>query len=216
MAAEERMMANEFGARPYPPSWAESLLRLTVHVRDQEDVAGDLLEEYRESIVPALGRRADVWYIRQVGWYVFRHIGLPAALIAATLLVRYLLDTLAPVSYVRGVIHPRSSIMSWTLMLIFVLAAARTVWRTGRIRSGVLAALASALLGGMASILGTAGMLAVWHDPATLQAWRSSGGLDEALWGVPLLLTPIGLLTGTIGATASWLLLRPFAARRYR
>jgi len=199
-----------------PPAWAESLLRLSVRERDQEDVAGDLLEEYRESIVPVRGRAADLWYLRQVAWYVLHQAALPASLIAATLIVRYLFDTLAPVSYTPGVIHPRSSIMSWTLMLIFALGGARAVWRTGRLSSGVFLALVSACLGGMGSIAGAASMLAIWHDPATLQAWRTSGGLDEALWGVPLLLTPIGLVTGTIGAMVSWLMLRPFSARRYR
>jgi hypothetical protein len=35
-----------------------------------------------------------------------------------------------------------------------------------------------------------------------LQAVQGSGGLAEALWGVPLLLVPIGLITGTTGAIA--------------
>jgi branched-subunit amino acid ABC-type transport system permease component len=101
-------------------------------------------------------------------------------------------------------------------MLIFALGGARAVWRTGCLSSGVFVAFVSACLGGMGSIAGAASMLAIWHDPATLQAWRTSGGLDEALWGIPLLLTPLGLVTGTIGAMVSWLMLRPFSARRYR
>jgi hypothetical protein len=196
--------------------WAEWLLRFLVRVRDHDDIAGDLLEEYRETIVPTWGRRADLWYILQISWYMLRHVGLPAALIAATLVIRYLFDTFAPVTYTYGVIHPRSSIMSWALMLIFALAAARAVWRTGRISSGVFVALVSAVLGGLVSAAGAALMLAIWHDPATLHAWQMSGGLDEALWGVPLLLIPISLVTGTIGATMSRFVLWPSSARRYR
>jgi hypothetical protein len=196
--------------------WAEWLLRFLVRVRDHDDIAGDLLEEYRETIVPTWGRRADLWYTLQISWYLLRHVGLPAALIAATLVIRYLFDTFAPVTYTYGVIHPRSSIMSWALMLIFALAAARAVWRTGRISSGVFVALVSAVLGGLVSAAGAALMLAIWHDPATLHAWQMSGGLDEALWGVPLLLIPISLVTGTIGATMSRLVVWPFSARRYR
>jgi hypothetical protein len=139
-----------------------------------------------------------------------RLTALPGALIALTLILRYLLDTLAPVAYTPGVIQSRSAIMSWTLMLIFALAAARAVWLTTRIRSGVFVAVITAALGGIGSSVGAAAMLAIWHDPATLQAWQSSGGLDEALWGVPLLLIPIGLVTGTIGATVSRILLLPF------
>jgi hypothetical protein len=128
-------------------------------------------------------------------------------------LVRYLFDTLAPVQYTPGVIHPRSSIMSKALMLIFALTAARAVWRTRRIRSGVLVAFVSAFAGGLGSAAGTAGMLAIWHDPATLHAWQASGGLDEALWGVPLLLVPISLVTGTAGAVMSRLLALPFSVK---
>jgi hypothetical protein len=199
-----------------PKRGGERLLQLLVHIRDQEAVAGDRLEEYRASVVPAQGLRADLWYLRQVWWYLLRHVGLPAFLVAASLIVRYLFDTLAPVAYTPGVVHARSAIMSWTLMLIFALAGARTVWRTGRITSGVVVALVSAVLGGIGSVAGTVGMLAIWHDPATLHAWQASGGLDEALWGVPVILIPIGLVTGTIGATVARMLLRPFSARHVR
>ena len=50
--------------------WRPRLL-LTPATRDS--VSGDLLEEYRESRLPALGRvRANAWYIRQVAGVFFR------------------------------------------------------------------------------------------------------------------------------------------------
>jgi hypothetical protein len=49
-----------------PPRWAESLLRMLLAPEDRDSVSGDLLEEYRESIVPALRGKADGWYVRQV------------------------------------------------------------------------------------------------------------------------------------------------------
>src|SRR6185369_14361740 len=50
-----------------PPLWAEALLRALLAQRSRDAIAGDLLEEYRESVVPATGRfRAQLWYIRQV------------------------------------------------------------------------------------------------------------------------------------------------------
>jgi len=199
-----------------PPHWAETILRLLLDVRRQEDVTGDLLEEYRESIVPALGSRADSWYLRQVAWHVARHVMLPAALIALILIVRDLFDTLDPVHYVPGVIHPRSSLMSWALIVTFACAAGRTTWLTSRIRSGVLVAFASAVLGGICSAVGAGVLLAIWHDPATLHAWETSGGLDEALWGVPLLLIPIGGVTGAAGALLTKLLSLPFSTNRYQ
>ena len=41
-----------------PPRWAESLLRMLLPPANRDSVSGDLLEEYRESIVPALGGKA--------------------------------------------------------------------------------------------------------------------------------------------------------------
>ena len=43
-------------------------------------------------------------------------------------------------------------------------------------------------------------MLAVWHDEATLDAWRRSGGLEEAFIDVPLKLIAFGAAIGTLGA----------------
>ena len=51
-----------------PPEVAELMLRGLLPLDMRETVSGDLLEEYRESRVPAAGEfRADLWYWRQVG-----------------------------------------------------------------------------------------------------------------------------------------------------
>jgi signal transduction histidine kinase len=43
------------------------LLRLLVRRRDRETISGDLLEEYREHVLPTKGRRAArFWYVRQI------------------------------------------------------------------------------------------------------------------------------------------------------
>ena len=42
-----------------PPRWAEWLLRTLLSAEDRDCISGDLLEEYRQAIVPALGRGAD-------------------------------------------------------------------------------------------------------------------------------------------------------------
>jgi hypothetical protein len=50
-----------------PPRWAEGLLRISLKPRDRDAVAGDLLEEYREVVLPGRGRvRAQLWYLKQV------------------------------------------------------------------------------------------------------------------------------------------------------
>ena len=40
----------------------------------------------------------------------------------------------------------------------------------------------------------------MWHDPATLEEWRRSGGLGEAFIDVPLELIALGLMMGIPGA----------------
>jgi hypothetical protein len=101
--------------------------------------------------------------------------------------------------------------MSNALTAIFVLAAAHGAWRTRRIATGILTASGAAVLGGAISVVGTAVMLVLWHDPATLVAWETSGGIGEAVLFVPLLLIPISLVTGTAGALLGRLLPRPAA-----
>ena len=51
----------------HPPRWAERLLLIVLPRRDRETIPGDLLEEFREVVLPARGRRgARLWYVRQV------------------------------------------------------------------------------------------------------------------------------------------------------
>jgi hypothetical protein len=196
-----------------PPRWAEATLRLLLSPNDRDSVSGDLLEEYRVSIVPEHGGAAPRWYVRQVAGFLLRASWFWGTAVGATLIVRYLLDTLAPVQYVAGVIHPRSQIMSQALIATFAFAAAWHTWRTTYIRTGVLIALAAALIGGAMSSAGAGVMLAIWHDPQTMTAWRMSGGLDEALIDVPLEMIPISLISGLLGAVAAKGLGRPFRRR---
>ena len=192
-----------------PPAWADALLRLLLPPAARESVSGDLLEEFREVIVPARGREADAWYIKQVAGFLWRACWLPGVLAAAIMKVRLLFDVWAPVVYTRGIVHPRSAIMSWMLMATFAIAACWQTRRTGHLRTGVLVALAAAVIAGALGSAGALLFLGIWHDASTLRAIESSGGLDEALWGVPLLLLPIGLVTGTAGALIGKLLTWP-------
>src|SRR5215510_13434195 len=61
-------------ARPddaHPPVWAESMLRALLEPRNRDTVTGDLLEEYREIVVPERGTfGARLWYVRQVASFV--------------------------------------------------------------------------------------------------------------------------------------------------
>ena len=179
-----------------PPQWAEAILRTLLRPEDRDSVTGDLLEEYREAIVPALGAAADFWYVRQVGWFLLRASWVWGALVGGSLVVRYLFDTLIPVNdYLM-----RSRVLSYTIIAVCVLTAFRMTLHTQSAWAGVLTSLAAGTIGGLASIVGASIMLAIWHDPATLEQWRNSGGLGEAFVVVPLVMIAIGAVMGTAGA----------------
>ena len=54
-----------------PPIWAEWLLRALLESRSRDPVSGDLLEEFREVLLPTRGRlRARLWYLEQVAGFI--------------------------------------------------------------------------------------------------------------------------------------------------
>jgi len=67
MAAERKRVTGYDSTSSHPPRWAENLLRFVLRERDRETIPGDLLEEYREVVLPGQGRfRANLWYLRQI------------------------------------------------------------------------------------------------------------------------------------------------------
>ena len=179
-----------------PPRWAEALLCLLLKPQDRETVSGDLLEEYRDTIVPARGRAADWWYNRQVAWYLLRASWAWGTVMGAALVFRYLLDTLVP----PADYWMRATILTWTILGVCMLAGFVTAWRTRSMRAGALASTTAATIAAIVSIAGAAIMLAIWHDPATIGEWRRSGGLDEAFIDVPLKIVALGVTVGSLGA----------------
>jgi hypothetical protein len=196
---------------PRPPRWAEALVRSVIEPRHRESLSGDLLEEYRDTIVPSLGGGARRWYVARALGFLWRAVWPWAWLIAAILVARGVVDMLVPTHYTRGVVHPRSRIMGEALVMVWVSSGLIAAWRFGRIRSGVLVAFSAAVAGGAMSVVGSLLSLALWHDPQTMDAIAHSGGLDE-IYGVPLILVPVGTWFGIIGACAGMaarLALRP-------
>jgi hypothetical protein len=189
-----RMKLAHSNARP--PRWAEAILRSLLKPEDRESVSGDLLEEYRDTIVPAFGSSADRWYVRQVSSFLFRASWAWGTVLGAAFIIRYVFDTLVPpTDYLM-----RARILTYTVMAVCLLTGFNTAWRGRSMRAGMLISFSAATIGAIISIVGTGVMLAIWHDPATLDAWRNSGGLDEAFIDVPLKLVAIGVTVGSGGA----------------
>jgi hypothetical protein len=116
-------------------------------------------------------------------------------LIGSALIVRYVIDTLAPVADYSF----RASILSYALIPPFMIAATRWGWRSGNLSSAVLVAVTAGIVGGLVSLVGAGILLVTRHDPATLQAWRAAGGLDETFITIPFDLFCIGIILGTAG-----------------
>jgi hypothetical protein len=178
-----------------PPRWAEGLLRVLLKPGDSDSVSGDLLEEYRDSIQPVVGqRRADWWYMTQVFGFVWRDARLWAALFGAAVVTRTAMDWVAPpIDF-----QTRSAVSTALGAGILLAAGFWAAWRSGSFVAGTVAGAATAGIGACVSIVGAGALLALWHDPATMQAIRGSGGLSE-VFTLPLMMGVPGVLLGTLG-----------------
>src|SRR5262245_6011794 len=178
-----------------PPHWAETFLRLLLNSRDRETVSGDLLEEYRENIHPQRGQRgADRWYIGQVAGFAFRENWLWAALLSGSFIIRTALDWFVPPSN----FYTRSFVSTWLAVAIILCAGFCASWRSGLLRSGVLAGIATTLFSAVICAVGNGCMLAIRHDAPTLAAIQGSGGLAE-VFSLPVMLIIPGTFLGAVG-----------------
>lgn len=181
-----------------PPGWAETLLRVVLKPLDFDSVSGDLLEEYRECILPARGqRRADFWYVRQVLGFVSPGARAGGALFGVAFVARTALDWFAPPSD----FHTRANVSTELGVGILLATGFWAAWRSRSFVGGTIAGVAAAVIGAGVSLVGAAALLAVRHDPQTMTAIRGSGGLGE-VFTLPLMMVLPGLLLGTVGGLA--------------
>lgn len=199
-----------------PPDWAQFLLERLVAPSHQENIPGDLLEEYRESVLPNRGRgRADAWYVAQVAGLLARAAWLWAFLVSAQLAVRTVADVMAPPTDWG----PRSALSTWVAIATYLTTGFFSVYRTRRLSTGPIVALAAHVVGWALSFGVTA--VTYWAvirwDPRMVDVFLRTGGWNEE-WSVPLMITPIVLALGTLGgllgkATRSTWPTRPHAVR---
>jgi hypothetical protein len=181
--------------RTSPPAWAEAMLRVFLRADVFGSVSGDLLEQYRDSILPARGlARADGWYLIQVAGFVLRNTFSWAALFAGAFVARDALDWLNPTTD----FHTRSQLSTLIALGILLTAGFCTAWRSGSFLAGAAAGFATTATAAVLSMGGTAVLLALWHDAPTMSAIQASGGLDEA-FQLPVFLILPGIALGGIG-----------------
>lgn len=181
-----------------PPPWAEASLRLFLSPDAFASVSGDLLEQYRDSIHPTRGPRgADRWYMKQVLGFVWRGTGLWAGLFACAFVGRTAFDWLQPTTD----FYTRSQVSTALAAGILLAVGCWTAWRSGSFAAGPVAGFATTAFAAVMSVGGAAGLLAIWHDPLTMNSISGSGGLVEALV-LPLWLILPGVVIGGIGGLA--------------
>jgi hypothetical protein len=181
-----------------PPRWAELVIGLIVPRQRKADVLGDLLEEYRDAKVPALGLAgADRWYVRQAAAAVWR---LAAFFCLFTLAVHTWREVIDELVYTDSYFL-RSYILSYSMIGAYFTAGAWVGWRVGRFRAGVLVAGCTCLIGWSGSWV-TAAVLALLG-----QAKYYPGGVNE-IFVVPFLTLLPALALGAAGATVGKLMRR--------
>jgi hypothetical protein len=169
---------------PHPPEVAELILRGLLPLEMRETVSGDLLEEYRDARVPAVGElRADVWYWRQVGGMWLRAywwLVVSAVLLAV---VHDVFDTFrAPsgASYLDGLPRLVLAVLSpLGLVGLVGLATVYGSWRAERWQGGFVAALGVAVFVWLfmllwASVTFHSFAQAQQSNPYWIQAWHWS------------------------------------------
>jgi hypothetical protein len=179
-----------------PPLWADFMLRRLVLARQNRDsISGDLVEEYRAVSVPKRGqRRADRWYVAQVAGYVVRSNLVWAALFAGAFLARQAYDAFVPTTE----FYVRSAVTTYTAMALLLGGGFWAAWRSGSMLAGLLAGIAITAIAAVISVVGSGVLLAIWHDPATLDAIQNSGGVEE-MFVLPIFAIGLGIILGTVG-----------------
>ena len=169
---------------PHPPDVAELILRGLLPLDMRETVSGDLLEEYREARVPAVGEfRADLWYWRQVGGMWLRAYWW---LVASAVLLHVVHDvfntfrTPSGASYLDGLPALVPAVLSpLGLVGLVGLATVYGSWRAERWQGGFVAALGVSVIVWLFMV---AWGNATFHpfakvqqaNPYWVQAWQSS------------------------------------------
>jgi hypothetical protein len=124
-----------------PPRVAEWLLRLVLSDRDRETISGDLLEEYRDAVLPARGINAAQWWYRHqvagVLWRLGRAPLAAGALFGAGLGAWNLIET---ARHPLGEDDGASMLLGVAAVLtVWVAGAAAAAWRTRPVVRGLTA-----------------------------------------------------------------------------
>jgi hypothetical protein len=177
-----------------PPAWAEALLRLLLAPKDRDSVSGDLLEQYRATVLPARGGvAADWWYVRQVGSFVWRGTWPWALIFSGAFVVRNAYDWLVPTTD----FHVRSGATTYFAITTLLLVGFYSAWRSGSAIAGILLTIIASQIAAVFSVVGSSVLLAILKSPEIDRAIAGSGGIDE-VYALPFMMIVPAVILGTI------------------
>jgi hypothetical protein len=129
----------------------------------------------------AIGRECSFW----------------AVLLSTSFVGRTALDWFVPTTNFAT----RATASTWIGVTILLVAGFRGAWKLQSPTGGLFAGVGTALIAAVLSAIGAGLLIALWHDPRTLEAIRGSGGLGE-VFALPWMLILPGALLGIIGGLA--------------
>ncbi len=183
-----------------PPTWAEAILRLVLRRADRESVSGDLLEEYRDTIVPSRGQpAANLWYVRQVMGFIWRATWFWALLFSGSFVFRTAYDWLVPTTD----FHVRAEWSTYVGVATFFVTGLWAAWRSGSFVAGPMVAAMTSLVAALFSVVGASLLVAILDSPQTRDAIAGSGGLDEVYFLPFMMIVPAVIIGGVAGALGS-------------
>jgi len=195
-----------------PPPWAAWLLDALVPRRYHETLAGDVLERYRDQILPAQGRtRADRWFLARVAEWAWTESRLACLIVVLSFVFGDGLYAELPESgaTARAWLHATAPVGALGALGV------RAGWRSG-VRAAVIT-------GFLASCVGTAAILALTTvslaiaQPQLMKigmSWESVRDLASILRNASLTGTVASLAGGLAGALAASGTRRATGARR--
>jgi len=125
---------------PNPPVLPQALLHLLLPVERRASVVGDLLEEYRDSRVPSMGRfRANLWYWKQVFGLWLRAYWAFVVPVFGLFAIRDVLSVFrSPSGLPYFNVEFLFGLVTWS-PFVFLLTGAYGSWRTRRWAGGIVA-----------------------------------------------------------------------------
>jgi hypothetical protein len=184
---------------PQPPAWAQSWIEMLAPARRRDAVLGDLLEEYHETQVPAVGgAAADRWFKRQAHGFLWSASVLPGGVMGALISMGVLRDPAGLPLHAFAAWTAPAAAAHYAVPALFVLAGLRLGLSTRRVDGAFLVAPTVTL---MASVMGFAAAFGAFGIPALVDHSAAAAAALYDATDIPVqIMLPVGIVLTLMGA----------------